>query len=54
LKTLQKVDEDVTAFAASEKKKLLDKNAATAFNSMRQKLKNKIMSDFEAKLNKFS
>ena len=54
MKTLQKIDEEVTVFANSEKKKLLKKNAVTAFNSMRQKLKNKIIPEFEAELKKFA
>jgi hypothetical protein len=51
LKLLKKIDEDVTAFTNEQKKKL-NKNAATAFNIMKQKLRNKIIPEFEADLKK--
>lgn len=53
MKTLKKIDDDVAAFASSGEKKLNNKNATKAFNTMKQKLRNKIMPEFESEMKKF-
>jgi hypothetical protein len=52
LKTLKKIDDDVTAYATSGEKKL-NKNSTKAFNTMKQKLRNKIMPEFDEEMKKF-
>lgn len=52
LKTLKRIDDDVTAYASSGEKKL-NKNATKAFNTMKQKLRNKIMPEFDEEMKKF-
>lgn len=47
MKTLKRIDDDVTAYAQSGDKKQ-NKNATKAFNTMKQKLRNKIIPEFEA------
>jgi len=42
MKTLKRIDDDVTVFAQSGEKKI-NKNAMKAFNTMKQKLRNKII-----------